>query len=160
MPSPAGMNDGDGPQQDFADTCIELPDFAGVGAARRRGDRNRTAGRAGFRGLRAGAAGPGRRCDRAVSEPTGLAVADTAAEEVLHQPSPLDDGFALDIPVDAVEGVGQPGEAQPPRAVAAGDEADESEALEVLPSTDEAIKVIEHLRIGIPLYNVYLNEAD
>jgi chemosensory pili system protein ChpA (sensor histidine kinase/response regulator) len=25
---------------------------------------------------------------------------------------------------------------------------------------DEAVKVIEHLRIGIPLYNVYLNEAD
>ncbi|MGD9772694.1 Hpt domain-containing protein [Diaphorobacter sp.] len=26
--------------------------------------------------------------------------------------------------------------------------------------TDEAVKVIEHLRIGLPLYNVYLNEAD
>ncbi len=27
-------------------------------------------------------------------------------------------------------------------------------------AVDEAVKVIEHLRIGIPLYNVYLNEAD
>ena len=34
-------------------------------------------------------------------------------------------------------------------------EASEPEALE-----DEAVKVIESLRIGIPLYNVYLNEAD
>jgi len=35
-----------------------------------------------------------------------------------------------------------------------------SSADDLTESTDDAVKVIEHLRIGIPLYNVYLNEAD
>jgi chemosensory pili system protein ChpA (sensor histidine kinase/response regulator) len=151
---------GDEPQQDFADTCIELPDFAASVPPAVDVTETVLLDELDFAVFEQALQAQADDVTEPQSEPTGLAVADTAAEEVLHQPSPLDDGFALDIPVDAVEGVGQPGEAEPPEAVAAGDEADESEALEVLPSTDEAIKVIEHLRIGIPLYNVYLNEAD
>ncbi len=37
---------------------------------------------------------------------------------------------------------------------------DESEPVGVQDELEEPVKVIGHLRIGIPLYNVYLNEAD
>ncbi|WP_311221967.1 MULTISPECIES: Hpt domain-containing protein [unclassified Acidovorax] len=41
-----------------------------------------------------------------------------------------------------------------------GDEPADAAELSVPATTDEAVKVIDTLRIGIPLYNVYLNEAD
>lgn len=46
------------------------------------------------------------------------------------------------------------GPAEPPAAPP------EPEAIEPAPMRDEQVKVIGSLRIGIPLYNVYLNEAD
>ncbi|MFN7153959.1 MAG: Hpt domain-containing protein [Acidovorax sp.] len=67
----------------------------------------------------------------------------------------------LDSPPDAQAPAGVPGaesvEAEPIPVVAA----DVHEALPQEDSShDDAVKVIETLRIGIPLYNVYLNEAD
>jgi chemosensory pili system protein ChpA (sensor histidine kinase/response regulator) len=83
--------------------------------------------------------------------PTGAQV--PAAEVVepgfaaLSEPTAVDDTVALDLAarVDVV--------AEGPRP-AVGAEA------EVAPEPEEEVKVIGGLRIGIPLYNVYLNEAD
>lgn len=48
----------------------------------------------------------------------------------------------------------QPAAAKPQKPAAA------LEAVDAAPARDEQVKVIGTLRIGIPLYNVYLNEAD
>ncbi|CAM3398591.1 Hpt domain-containing protein [Paracidovorax anthurii] len=69
---------------------------------------------------------------------------------------------ALDASVGALSGVEE--DTVPPGAeVAALIEVPEEQAPAVPAAEeahDEAVKVIETLRIGIPLYNVYLNEAD
>ena len=51
-------------------------------------------------------------------------------------------------------------EAQPEPPAAAEPEADIDFTDELVSAADEQVKVIGPLRIGIPLYNVYLNEAD
>ncbi|GAA4418254.1 hypothetical protein GCM10023090_02990 [Acidovorax lacteus] len=66
---------------------------------------------------------------------------DALPDAVPAAQSATDDALAADDVADA---------SAEPAASAAGAEA----------SGDEAVKVIESLRIGIPLYNVYLNEAD
>ncbi|WP_394787672.1 Hpt domain-containing protein [Rhodoferax sp.] len=67
-----------------------------------------------------------------------------AVPEVLELPEPLAELVAADELTEVVE-LPEPVEAAAPAA---------------LPENDDTIKVIGSLRIGIPLYNVYLNEAD
>ena len=62
------------------------------------------------------------------------------------EPEPV---FALDLAAEAVTETGHA-----PDAPAVADEAPAT------PDEDEAVKVIGTLRIGIPLFNIYLNEAD
>ncbi|GAA6120483.1 hypothetical protein Acidovoranil_25860 [Acidovorax sp. FG27] len=65
----------------------------------------------------------------------------------------LDAPWPADIDVDAIDGTdGTDG--------VDGTPSEETADLSATASADEAVKVIDTLRIGIPLYNVYLNEAD
>ncbi|MES2951474.1 MAG: Hpt domain-containing protein [Pseudomonadota bacterium] len=73
----------------------------------------------------------------AESEPQATSAAELAVE---HQPVELE-APVLEAPVDELE-LSIP------------------EAAEVVEEADEQVKVIGHLRLSIPLYNVYLNEAD
>ncbi len=99
-----------------------------------------------------------------------LGAADLDADLTLEagdEPLPAEDAvvaaaepaFATDLPQEPVpqdEAQAQAEEAQPLPQEAEAQAAPEPEAV----GSDDAVKVIEHLRIGIPLYNVYLNEAD
>ncbi|RQO82987.1 Hpt domain-containing protein [Acidovorax sp. FJL06] len=87
-------------------------------------------------------------------------------------PQALDDDALASLDVEALEQLLEAESAAPEAPVAAevhgGVEAapapEVAELLEALPqedsSSDDAVKVIDTLRISIPLYNVYLNEAD
>ncbi|MBO9646811.1 MAG: Hpt domain-containing protein, partial [Pseudacidovorax sp.] len=70
--------------------------------------------------------------------------------------SPLDD-FSFDFPSPDVAATSttKPAPLEVPRKPVA-----EPEPVEAAQARDEQVKVIGNLRIGIPLYNVYLNEAD
>jgi chemosensory pili system protein ChpA (sensor histidine kinase/response regulator) len=78
-------------------------------------------------------------------------VAETSAD------ADLDDFYRLEAA--AAESVAEP-ELQAEPASAAEPDADMEFADEMESTADEQVKVIGPLRIGIPLYNVYLNEAD
>ncbi|WP_428003547.1 Hpt domain-containing protein [Acidovorax sp.] len=116
-----------------------------------------------------------------VPEPVVQAVFDTPFEfalddQLLEAGAPAQPE-AVPEPEAVLEFVPEP-ELQAPAVVAEPVEAVLEPVLNVLPETpaapvapvaapvaeeasfDEAVKVIETLRIGIPLYNVYLNEAD
>ncbi|AVP56997.1 hybrid sensor histidine kinase/response regulator [Pulveribacter suum] len=87
-------------------------------------------------------------------------VAEAAAEpfltaELPQEPTPLPEEEA---PQDEVQPA--PQERQPAELPVALEEETPAPAEAYAAGSDEAVKVIEHLRIGIPLYNVYLNEAD
>jgi chemosensory pili system protein ChpA (sensor histidine kinase/response regulator) len=72
-----------------------------------------------------------------------------------------DFGVAEPQPPAPAEAVGVPPPAMPEMAELAGAPAEERKDEEdVVAEVDEPVKVIGTLRIGIPLYNVYLNEAD
>ena len=89
------------------------------------------------------------------------AVPDTPA---LAEPEPLLADQDLQVPEKATEQaetVEAPDEVPMVSSVAEDlPAAADAEVLEESSSSDEAVKVIDTLRIGIPLYNVYLNEAD
>ncbi|MBA2674904.1 Hpt domain-containing protein [Ramlibacter sp.] len=81
------------------------------------------------------------------------------------QPEPVVQAEALEVDFDAWEAEQQavaavPAQAEPTPAEAEYDEAEQAEALNLSVPREEQIRVIGTLRIGIPLYNVYLNEAD
>ena len=86
-----------------------------------------------------------------VAELEKLLEAESAEAAALQAPAPEDvaDASPEALPVDLAE-------AEPAQDVA--------NLLDALPQeeggSDDAVKVIDTLRIGIPLYNVYLNEAD
>ena len=72
-----------------------------------------------------------------------------------------DFGVAEPQPPAPAEAVGPPPPAMPEMAELAGAPVEERKDEEdVVADVDEPVKVIGTLRIGIPLYNVYLNEAD
>jgi len=103
---------------------------------------------------------------------TAVPEADHAADlpgqaEATAQPS----DFALDLdtleviePTDVVllddTDPTRPAPLAPEAAAAGPDAADAVEAPEVAEDSDEQVKVIGPLRISIPLFNIYLNEAD
>ncbi|MES2581655.1 MAG: Hpt domain-containing protein [Pseudomonadota bacterium] len=74
-----------------------------------------------------------------------VAVADTLSVEPVAEPEP--EAPVLEAPVDELE-------LAVPETLAAAD------TPVVVEEVDEQVKVIGHLRLSIPLYNVYLNEAD
>ena len=124
------MEPGDEPQQDFPDTCFELPDCA----------------------VSAPPAAP--QPQPALLEELDFAVFEQAVQAQAAEPTtPAPQQELMELPVEssAANEVQAPAESM--------GEADAT-LLESTPGADEAIKVIGHLRIGIPLYNVYLNEAD
>lgn len=86
-----------------------------------------------------------------------------------HDPQPLDataeaaaePALDSDLPHDPVAPIEEPAPAaRPSKSVDQPAQAVQAAAEPYAGDSDEAVKVIEHLRIGIPLYNVYLNEAD
>jgi len=96
-----------------------------------------------------------------LTQPAEALPADRDSPEAVVQEPVVQDGVT-DAAKDAVAAVSQAVEED---ASAAGAETPAEISAEVLPVAseplaDEAVKVIESLRIGIPLYNVYLNEAD
>ena len=89
-----------------------------------------------------------------------LEPAAEAAEEAVHDaPPPAEQpGVSAEAEEDATE----PAPPEPAQAEAAPDEPAPAEDLAIAEAeaAEEQVKVIGPLRIGIPLYNVYLNEAD
>ncbi len=78
----------------------------------------------------------------APAEPEEAPQPQETAAELTVEPEPLDlEAPVLEAPVDELE-LATP------------------EALDVVEEVDEQVKIIGHLRLSIPLYNVYLNEAD
>lgn len=98
----------------------------------------------------------------AEAEAEANAEADAHAEtEAADDRAEATDALLPDALEDALDGQGE--RDAPAEAAAAGPELQESDAPPlplIAESPEEAVKVIETLRIGIPLYNVYLNEAD
>ncbi len=147
----------DAPQQDFADTCIDAYDPGrDAQAPAPAPDLAEEVDFALFeQAMQAGADAQ----EPPAQEPAGVA-AEEAVEDDHPQALPA---HAFDIEWAEAAPVAEPDEpaaepaSEPPLAWA--DAAGSAEP-DVLPPADEAVKVIEHLRIGIPLYNVYLNEAD
>ncbi|MHA7598785.1 hybrid sensor histidine kinase/response regulator [Alicycliphilus sp. T452] len=144
------------PQQDFADTCI---DAYGPGSdAQAPAPAPALAEEVDF-ALFEQAMQAGADAQETPEEPAGVAAEEALADD---QPqTPLAQAFDIELAEAAPIA-----ESDEPAAVPASEPppawADAAESAEpgVLPPADEAVKVIEHLRIGIPLYNVYLNEAD
>jgi chemosensory pili system protein ChpA (sensor histidine kinase/response regulator) len=89
-------------------------------------------------------------------EPT-TAPAVVAPAPVEHMTVSLDDFELPDLALDAAPGLQAVTEAQPDAEPQP--ETESAQAADEQP-VDEQVKVIGALRIGIPLYNVYLNEAD
>ena len=90
-------------------------------------------------------------------EPTEEAAIEPASP-VAAQAQPADEALPPELPVPEDE----PAAVEAPDLLESGaaqKAAEPAEALEPA-QADEAVKVIGTLRIGIPLYNVYLNEAD
>ena len=92
----------------------------------------------------------------------GLEALDVAELEKLLE---AESAEAASLQAPASEGVAEASpEALPDDLAEAGSAQDVANLLDVLPQeeggSDDAVKVIDTLRIGIPLYNVYLNEAD
>ena len=106
-----------------------------------------------------------------------LSAVSGAAEEAPIAPAPVED-IQFDLPVEPLQAAKPVAPAEPepaaqiesielsfddfaaePQQAAAAEPEPEPE-LEAEPARDEQVKVIGSLRIGIPLYNVYLNEAD
>ncbi|RKJ96685.1 Hpt domain-containing protein [Alicycliphilus denitrificans] len=147
----------DAPQQDFADTCIDAYDSGrDAQAPAPAPDLAEEVDFALFeQAMQAGADAQ----EPPAQEPAGVAAEEAVEDE---QPQALP-AHAFDIERAEAAPIAEPDEpeaepaSEPPPAWA--DAAGSAEP-DVLPPADEAVKVIEHLRIGIPLYNVYLNEAD
>lgn len=95
--------------------------------------------------------------DELASEELLESVAPSEIEEVVDIPTPSSDSVVLELPVeaDASESV-----ATDPDVGIADEALIQADALPVAEELDERIKVIGPLRLSIPLYNVYLNEAD
>ncbi|MDM0049125.1 Hpt domain-containing protein [Variovorax sp. J22R115] len=92
----------------------------------------------------------------ASAEPEAVAAPVPAVEPEAQAPAPAPE-VVEEVPVEAtVEPVAEANEA--PAAVASTEA--EAERAAAAPSAEEQVKVIGPLRIGIALYNVYLNEAD
>lgn len=91
--------------------------------------------------------------DADVTSAQGEEVAASLSEE---SPLHISEPPALDEPV--VDVLPQPAEVPEPVAEVQDDFASAAEEEDA--AREEAVKVIETLRIGLPLYNVYLNEAD
>ncbi len=92
----------------------------------------------------------------------GLEALDVAELEKLLE---AESAEAASLQAPAPEGVAEASpEALPDDLAEAGSAQDVANLLDALPQeeggSDDAVKVIDTLRIGIPLYNVYLNEAD
>ena len=91
-------------------------------------------------------------------EAEAVSEVEAEAPQAPAEPVEIEDaGIAADAPAEvpvAEEEAPAPAEAAAEDSAAAGDTEDAAAALE------EQVKVIGPLRIGIPLYNVYLNEAD
>ena len=100
-----------------------------------------------------------------VIEPTDVVLLDDTDPT---QPAPLEAGAAPDIDLSAdFDALLPPTEvielSEPADVVEAADVADVADAAEpMVPAedSDEQVKVIGPLRISIPLFNIYLNEAD
>ncbi|MBS0493789.1 MAG: Hpt domain-containing protein [Proteobacteria bacterium] len=129
-----GMEPDEEPQQDFPDTCFELPDCA-VSAA-------------------PAAPQPEPQPEQPLLEELDFAVFEQAVQAQAAAPAPTA------TPQELMELPAESSAADEAHAPAVPLDDAEASALESAPGADEAIKVIGHLRIGIPLYNVYLNEAD
>lgn len=76
------------------------------------------------------------------------------------EPEPVVEPLALAPVAEAAEAELPPEAAAPPVAAATAPPAEIEPERPSLPSAEEQVKVIGPLRIGIALYNVYLNEAD
>ncbi|MBH1987528.1 MAG: Hpt domain-containing protein [Burkholderiales bacterium] len=97
---------------------------------------------------------------------SGLETIETVDAVTLDAPAALDDAdptqaalldeapVMLDLSFDEPVGSQVDPQGEAPVDAAPADRVEEPEAL------DEQVKVIGHLRIGIPLFNIYLNEAD
>ncbi|WP_440109938.1 Hpt domain-containing protein [Acidovorax sp. BL-A-41-H1] len=77
-----------------------------------------------------------------------MVATDTPSADAAHEPDELPLPELVEQPEDALA-VPSASDEEPLAAMASDDGSD-----------DDAVKVIDTLRIGIPLYNVYLNEAD
>ncbi|MBS0291732.1 MAG: Hpt domain-containing protein [Proteobacteria bacterium] len=155
-------------QQDFADTCIEAFDLAGDAAEPPQANAHDLLEEVDFALFE-------QALEASLSADNGP---DSDARPLPQSVEPCTPDLAVDVPPQGAEVLDaniEPLEAASD-SVAAGHEpeplsaattppAEEIEAAEGMEAdapaqADEAVKVIEHLRIGIPLYNVYLNEAD
>ncbi|MDD5324683.1 MAG: Hpt domain-containing protein, partial [Polaromonas sp.] len=91
---------------------------------------------------------------------------DSLFGDIELEPEPMVQSAPAPQPSDLLEAVArpQPAEVVPlpevPAPDHAPDEAMAAEGDEAQSNADEQVRVIGSLRIGIPLYNVYLNEAD
>lgn len=156
----------DAAQPDFADTCLDVPDFAITAPPAVDAIEPTLLDEVDFAAFEQAVRDQEHAEDAAVADPQ----ADSQPESV--EPSlartdgdqlPLPDEFlTLELPAEAADGTNavpapQVVEVPEPEPEAATNDA---EALAALSAADEAVKVIGHLRIGIPLYSVYLNEAD
>ncbi|HQQ69486.1 MAG TPA: Hpt domain-containing protein, partial [Alicycliphilus sp.] len=175
------VDHGDELQQDFADTCIDLQDFAPSVPPAVATPEPALLDEIDFAAFEQALQDRAAWMPESQPEPTPelqpefleLPLDGPAAPEAQEPVEPADDvfqlqGFAFELPGASAEGLPPavdasaplpPDLAQQPASQAAEEGADAT-ALEVLPDADEAVKVIGHLRIAIPLYNVYLNEAD
>lgn len=95
----------------------------------------------------------------------GLEALDVAELEKLLEAESAESAEAASLQAPAPEDVAEASpEALPDDLAEAESAQDVANLLDALPQeeggSDDAVKVIDTLRIGIPLYNVYLNEAD
>ncbi|MBS0506442.1 MAG: Hpt domain-containing protein [Proteobacteria bacterium] len=165
------------PEQGFPDTCIDLPDFAPPpppAVAMPEPVLLEELDFAAFeQALQEQAAHePQAEPQQRLLEPLPQDLADALETQLLAEPSDEilepqvlePQGLALDLPGMPLQSEPAPVDVPPALAEQPAPQADaqgaDAVAPESLPVADEAVKVIEHLRIGIPLYNVYLNEAD
>ncbi|ADV01345.1 response regulator [Alicycliphilus denitrificans] len=147
----------DAPQQDFADTCIDAYDPGrDAQAPAPAPDLAEEVDFALFeQAMQVGADVQ----ESPAQEPAGVAAEEALADDQPQAPP----AHAFDIEQAEAAPIAEPDEpAAEPAFEPSPAWADAAGSVEPdVPSpADEAVKVIEHLRIGIPLYNVYLNEAD
>ncbi|MEK8049810.1 Hpt domain-containing protein [Ideonella sp. DXS22W] len=97
--------------------------------------------------------------DATLPLPAPNAVPDLVFDDALPtEPPALPEGVEV-APVEAMD-LAEPEPQPEPEPAAAVEATQAAEATEAAAEGDEAFKQIGHLRIGIPLFNIYLNEAD
>ncbi len=160
-PEPADF--GDEPSPDFADTCIEIQEFAASAPPMDEASEEALLEELDFAAFE--------QAVYAQTQADGLLPGSSPPEPVepflpgmdADQAEPLDvlstaepvSGPTGDVDAEPVPQIAEASGLPAPVA-----RADDEVVPEALADADEAVKVIDHLRIGIPLYNVYLNEAD